>query len=99
MNTKQLFKNLFFTAALGVSAMANADHRDGHVNVTVGELSGRAEFGLTGDDDFHAKVSPDGSTFHEGYIIDRNTGDVTVCAATLYKKAVREEPPVPCTGC
>jgi cytochrome c len=45
MNTKQLFKNLFFTAAIGVSAMSNADHRDGHVNVTVGELSGRAEFG------------------------------------------------------
>lgn len=40
-------------------------------------FSGRAEFGLTGDDDFHAKVSPDGSTWHEGILIDKDTGTVT----------------------
>ena len=39
--------------------------------------SGRAEFGLTGDDDFHMKVSPDGSTFHDGIIIDKDTGEVS----------------------
>lgn len=39
-------------------------------------FSGRAEYGLIGDDDFHVKVSPDGSTFHEGVHIDRNTGAV-----------------------
>ncbi len=38
---------------------------------------GRAEFGLTGDDDFHMKVSPDGTTFHEGIIIDKDTGEVS----------------------
>lgn len=37
-------------------------------------FSGRAEFGLTGDDDFHMKVSPDGSTFHDAIIIDKDTG-------------------------
>ena len=37
-------------------------------------FSGRAEFGLTGDDDFHAKVSPDGSTWYEGLKIDKATG-------------------------
>lgn len=37
--------------------------------------SGRAEIGLTGDDDFHFKVSPDGSTFHEAFVIDKNTGN------------------------
>lgn len=37
--------------------------------------SGRAEFGLAGDDDFHVKVSPDNfSTSHEAMIIDKNTG-------------------------
>jgi len=39
-------------------------------------FSGRAEFGLTGDDDFHFKVSPDGSTFFESFILDKDTGDV-----------------------
>ena len=29
-------------------------------------FSGRAEFGLTGDDDFHIKLSPDGSVWREG---------------------------------
>src|SRR4051812_37634463 len=36
--------------------------------------SGRAEVGLTGDDNFHFKVSPDGSTFYEALILNRNTG-------------------------
>lgn len=39
-------------------------------------FSGRAEFGLAGDDDFHVKVSPDGSTWHEGLVIDRSSGAV-----------------------
>lgn len=41
-------------------------------------FSGRAEFGLAGDDDFHVKVSSDGSVFHEAIIVDRATGDVTL---------------------
>jgi len=36
--------------------------------------SGRAEFGTTGDDDFHVKVSPDGSTWHEALSIEQSTG-------------------------
>jgi hypothetical protein len=36
--------------------------------------SGRAEVGLTGDDDFHFKVSPDGSTWYSAIVIDRTTG-------------------------
>lgn len=38
--------------------------------------SGRAEFGLTGDDDFRVKVSPDGSTWHDSIKIDRVSGKV-----------------------
>jgi len=40
-------------------------------------FSGRAEFGLTGDDDFHAKVSPDGSTWYDGLLVDKDSGIVT----------------------
>ncbi|MEW5421382.1 DUF2793 domain-containing protein [Amorphus sp. 3PC139-8] len=36
--------------------------------------SGRAEFGLAGDDDFHVKVSPDGESWHEALVIDRASG-------------------------
>jgi hypothetical protein len=39
-------------------------------------FSGRAEIGLTGDDDFHFKVSPDGSTWHDGIVIDKDSGAV-----------------------
>lgn len=40
-------------------------------------FSGRAEIGLTGDDDFHFKVSADGATWHEGIVIDKDTGAVS----------------------
>ena len=36
--------------------------------------SGRAEIGLTGDDNFHFKVSPDGASWHEGINIDSSSG-------------------------
>lgn len=39
--------------------------------------SGRAEFGLTGDDDFHVKVSADGSAWNEAIKIDKTTGKTT----------------------
>jgi hypothetical protein len=41
-------------------------------------LSGRAEIGLTGDDDLHVKVSADGSSWSEAIAIDRNTGRVGI---------------------
>ena len=40
-------------------------------------FSGRAEIGLTGDDDFHFKVSPNGSTFNEAILINKTTGACT----------------------
>ncbi|HYD15453.1 MAG TPA: DUF2793 domain-containing protein [Hyphomicrobium sp.] len=39
-------------------------------------FSGRAEFGLAGDDDFHVKVSPDGSAWHEALVIAGANGGV-----------------------
>ncbi|MBN8957760.1 MAG: DUF2793 domain-containing protein [Rhizobiales bacterium] len=40
-------------------------------------FSGRAEIGLTGDDDLHVKVSPDGSSWIEALTIDTATGRVS----------------------
>ena len=36
--------------------------------------SGRAEIGLTGDDDFHFKVSADGSAWIDALVLDKSTG-------------------------
>ncbi len=41
-------------------------------------FSGRAEFGLTGDDNFHVKVSADGTTWKEAIVVDRSTGSVAL---------------------
>ncbi len=40
-------------------------------------FSGRAEMGLTGDDDYHFKVSADGSVWNEAIVIDKDTGEVS----------------------
>ena len=41
-------------------------------------FSGRAEIGLSGDDDFHFKVSATGSSFNESLIVSAGSGLVTV---------------------
>ncbi|MEQ8824366.1 MAG: DUF2793 domain-containing protein [Filomicrobium sp.] len=46
-------------------------------------FSGRAELGLTGDDDFHFKVSDDGTTWNDAIVIDRTNGAVTFPNTTL----------------
>ena len=43
--------------------------------------SGRAEFGLAGDDDWHVKVSADGAAWTEALTVDRATGRVRLPAA------------------
>jgi hypothetical protein len=48
-------------------------------------FSGRAEYGLTGDDDFHVKVSPDGSSWQEALVIDKDD------ATADFKKALRAQ--------
>ncbi|WP_429911163.1 DUF2793 domain-containing protein [Glycocaulis sp.] len=40
--------------------------------------SGRAEFGTAGDDDFHIKVSANGSDWHEALVINRASGAVAL---------------------
>lgn len=46
-------------------------------------FSGRAEFGLTGDDDFHVKVSPDGTNWRDALVIDKDTGDTKITDRVL----------------
>lgn len=43
--------------------------------------SGRAEFGIAGDDNFHNKVSPDGAARTDAFTIGRTTGRVGVRTA------------------
>jgi len=40
-------------------------------------FSGKAEFGLTGSDNFSIKVADDGGTFRDAIVIDRQTGAVS----------------------
>src|SRR6185312_12509219 len=42
--------------------------------------SGRAEFGLTGDDNFHCKVSPDGSSWTDALVVDKTSGALTLAS-------------------
>jgi hypothetical protein len=46
-------------------------------------FSGRAELGLSGDDNLHVKVSADGTTWWEAIIVDRSTGAVTLPNTSL----------------
>lgn len=65
---------------------AGTDHRQKINKAAAGDtasqiyqtgFSGRAELGLAGDDDFHLKVSADGSAWTEAMVVDRATGAVT----------------------
>lgn len=55
-------------------------------------FSGRAELGLTGDDNFHFKVSPDGSSWAEAIVIDRTSGQVTLTANSISNVALADMP-------
>lgn len=48
-------------------------------------FSGRAEFGLTGDDDFHVKVSADGSSWLEAIFIDKDNARIGIGTTTPEK--------------
>ena len=44
--------------------------------------SGRAEMGLAGTDDFSIKTSPDGSTFNDAIVVDKDDGKVSFPSGT-----------------
>jgi Protein of unknown function (DUF2793) len=60
-------------------------------------FSGRAEIGTTGDDNFHVKVSADGTTFHEALVIAANSGVVTA-KKPLHLEPQAGDPAVPVDG-
>ncbi len=53
-------------------------------------FSGRAEFGLAGDDNFHVKVSPDGSAWTEAITIDKTTGVVSLASNSVANAALAD---------
>ena len=60
-------------------------------------FSARALAGLLGSDDFTLKVSPDGSSFLDGLVADRNTGRVRLLAG-LALDALAGDPGAPADG-
>lgn len=46
--------------------------------------SARALIGLLGDDDLTFKVSPDGTTFHTGFIVEKDSGRFTIPLAAKF---------------
>ena len=47
-------------------------------------FSGRAEIGLTGDDNLHCKVSPEGNAWREALLIDAVSGGLMVHAKSRF---------------
>ncbi len=73
---------LFVNIVNGVQAKLNKHASGDTVSLLYQtNYSGRAEIGLTGDDDFHFKVSPDGSSWFDGFDINRADGSVDFLAS------------------
>jgi hypothetical protein len=53
---------------------------------------GRAEFGLTGDDDFRVKVSPNGASWTDAIRIDRTSGVVTLTDNSIGNATLADMP-------
>jgi hypothetical protein len=60
-------------------------------------FSGRAEFGTTGDDSFHLKVSNDGASFQEALVVS-NTSAVVTAKKPLLFEAQAADPASPANG-
>lgn len=72
-----LFDNLGASQQVKVNKAASGDNAS--LLFQTG-YSGRAEFGLAGDDDWHVKVSPDGSAWTEALKVSRTDGRVLLPA-------------------
>lgn len=57
--------------------------------------SGRAEFGLAGDDDWRVKVSPDGAVWRDSFAVDRHTGALRLGAPLRLAQAAHASLPDP----
>lgn len=52
--------------------------------------SGRAEFGLIGDDNFQVKVSPDGSAWYQAWVVDKSTGNSNLGDKQLIRPELKD---------
>jgi len=85
--TSATAQNPLATAGPGtLLSHAGDDHRLAINKATPGDtasllfqtsFSGRAEIGLTGNDDLHVRVSPDGSAFQTAMVVDSDSGQVS----------------------
>jgi hypothetical protein len=76
---------LFNHAGAGVQAKLNkAAAADTASVLYQTAFSGRAELGLTGDDDFHVKVSADGAAWNEAIVVNKTTGKVSLPKNNLW---------------
>jgi hypothetical protein len=66
-----LFSNLGADLRLNLNKAATAN--DGSIVLQTG-FSGRAEIGLSGDDNLHLKVSPDGSAWSDALVVSSGSG-------------------------
>ena len=60
--------------------------------------SGRAEIGLTGDDDFHFKVSADGSTWVEALKLNKTSGAATLASSAAAAAFIPSGTALPANG-
>jgi hypothetical protein len=51
-------------------------------------FSGRAEIGCLGSDDFTFKVSPDGSSFYDSIVLDKNNGNAKIVGNLKYHREI-----------
>lgn len=109
--TADATSRLALAAAASLFDHAGAGHMQKINKATSGDTAsqlyqtdgtGRAEVGLMGDDDFHIKVSADGSVWIESIVIDKDTGWITAgTGAPTSRLTVSENEdalPSPATG-
>lgn len=84
---------LFDNTGNGVQTKLNK-HASGDTASVVYQTnySGRAEFGLTGDDNFHCKVSPDGAAWTDAIVIDKASGALTLATGMKFPNGSASSP-------
>ncbi len=90
-----LFDNIGGTVQAKVNKHASADTASLLYQTN---YSGRAEFGLCGDDNFHAKVSPDGSSWTDAVVIDKTSGALTLAAGAKLPNGSAASPALALNG-
>ncbi|MCH2038698.1 MAG: DUF2793 domain-containing protein [Rickettsiales bacterium] len=66
----------FDTSSGSIQLKVNKDQAsDSASHLFQTNFSSRAEFGLVGDDDFQVKVSPDGTTFYQAWVVNKDNGE------------------------